>query len=425
MKIYKDTSVIRKWRYVVSDISILFKNEVISLPVERVTSFNITRDYENFFYPIINTTIAMDENLYYKIMSNKNDVQIHLTIHKCYCTEDNPKKYSIEKYFLDMNFDLIIDDEGVDVGYGTKEKQSSTDYTKLIEDTTNDNRKIRRIQEFYLYNFTLIKSMKTINDVVLINSQIIDAICYILGNGGVDNLIMSPPFNTTIYNQILIPPVSCIKALQFLDTYYGIYKKGSMIFFDLDQSYILEYNGKSTAYVDKNSSETNFIIPKENASHSLETGTLYDKDNPDQCNIIAKYNSVDIKSKTITNDITKSNNITIVDTWDGGITSYTSDGKTKSINNSTKLKQNNTENIWLGTTYTHQANLNSTVVTLNLSGYDSSMIKPNKIYNILFEDNQYSKIYSGIYVLTSIVETFSLSSSKMDATAVCTLKKLT
>ena len=48
----------------------------------------------------------------------------------------------------------------------------------------------------------------------------------------IKNLLMSPPNNTKIYDKIVIPPLTALDALKFLDSYYGLYKNGSITFLE-------------------------------------------------------------------------------------------------------------------------------------------------------------------------------------------------
>ena len=52
---------------------------------------------------------------------------------------------------------------------------------------------------------------------------------------------MAQPDNNTVYKEFLLPPQSVLKNLQFIDTYYGIYRDGTMMYFGLDYTYIIPY----------------------------------------------------------------------------------------------------------------------------------------------------------------------------------------
>lgn len=78
----RDTYLFYKYR--VHEIYLLFSSGSYKLENERVNGLQITEDYVGNLYPIIKLTLALEPSIYYKLIQDKENVQVKLNLRKYY-----------------------------------------------------------------------------------------------------------------------------------------------------------------------------------------------------------------------------------------------------------------------------------------------------------------------------------------------------
>ena len=73
---------------------------------------------------------------------------------------------------------------------------------------------------------------------------------------------------------MIIPPMKLSAALAYIDTFYGLYEKGSLIYFGVEAGYILKYDGPCTAYHYNENQTTSILVPKPSGELSDNPGVL-------------------------------------------------------------------------------------------------------------------------------------------------------
>lgn len=421
MNIYNNTTKIQKWRYSVKEMHLLIQGQnPYTIPAERVNSMTILNDFENNVFPIFRIEIVLEPSVYYKIIKSKDNVRFHLSIEKYYHYNDNELS-SLRRSCINDTFDLILDDDNEDMLSATKRSEASNNFESMYNDDTNDLRLVDNKIEFFLYKADVIKGLKNIVNSILVNATRADAIAYVLSVAGVKNVLMSnPETNDTIPN-LIIPPMSCLRALRFIDTYYGLYKNGSLMYFGLDYSYIIPYEGKCTAYRKNEPTNINIVIPKDTSSHSTECGMIKNV-NDGNTYIVGDYKTIAIRNDSITNDILGANDIEVVNEYSGNITKSTSSVVSK-WNNSLRVLRNKTENPWIGSMYTAQTSSIGTLIEVALRDFDINIMTPNKKYNFIFEDSQLTSKYNGEYLLSYINFNLTQNGADISVDSVAVFKK--
>lgn len=405
MAIFSSGDRMLQWRYSVSDIEIMISGKnIFKLPAERLSSISIINDYEDNAYPIFRIEIVLEPSIYYNILRNKEKVQFHLRIQKYY-QKVNSKSVSLKRDWINDTFSLILDDEASDLSDVNKRQESKHNFKYVRENDIYNVEEGNNKVEFFLFKTDTIKGLSTTPiNAILKDCTITDSIAYVLSEAGVKNVLMSPAHNNTLYKNILIPPMSCLAALRFLDTYYGIYKTGSTMFFDFNTSYILQYDGKCTAYRPGEIQNTQIIVPSESNGHAINCCTISKQSDLTANYIVADYRSVSIRDDTITDEIVSDLNVKYIDNYSGDIDLTIN---RKSIDSASyKFLENKTENKWLGQTYTAQMATSGTIISALMMDYDADMLSPNKKFNIIFEDSTLTSKYNGNYMITSVNHNF-------------------
>ena len=73
-------------------------------------------------------------------------------------------------------------------------------------------------------------------------------VAFICKKVGISNILMSPLSNRKSYTEFKITPINAIDQLKNLIVNYKLHDKGTVMFFDLDRTYILSKEIKCTAW---------------------------------------------------------------------------------------------------------------------------------------------------------------------------------
>lgn len=386
-----DANTLKEYLYRVSEFVIMCNGEEDFVPVHCVTGLRIQHDFVSNLYPVFTVTITVNSDRYYKIMKNKLNVKFKLRIQKYYTAPSSLDK-SFMKDYINGTFSLIPDDDDVDINKNTSVSKTS------ISDASSVPEKDEYVTELFLYRDEVATAMKTqIND-ILSGVSLTDAVGYICGSVGLNNVLISPMDNQKVYSQLLLPPLSVHKEIQYLDSQYGFYKAGSIIYFGLNNSYILNYRGGCTAYAQGEIQQTNFLVLKKHQSGSIDSGMFLKNDK--QYNVNLLISKIKANNKSVSNDVLYGNSVSIIDASTTGIANSESSAITKGKNNTTILR-NDGENSWMAQTYTAQTNSDSMVLNCAASNVDLDAFTPNKKMNVIFEDSSLVNKFKGIYLLTS------------------------
>lgn len=427
MAIFSRVDKFQKYKYIVKNLKILLpdgKGE-IELHTSKLIQIDLEENFEENFFPLFKITMSLDTDSYYKLLENKNKAQFYIRINKAFTGEDESSELSLEKAFINDTYDIIFDENTGDMQLALKNEGNKDDYTKAREATTNSLSAVSdNMCTFYLFKSNIGGTKTNVNK-VFSNINVSDAVAYLMSEAKIDNVLMAQPDNNTVYKEFLIPPQSVLKNLQFIDTYYGIYRDGTIMYFGLDYTYIIPYNGKCLAYAPNETTDTSIIISKSfDSDYGGKVGSFSKLSEPSKNYIIADYKTININNQSISDNYIKGNSIFVIDSYDEeDDEELESEAETKT-ENFTKMFKNNTENQFMASMYTAQTNANSDVITVRLFDFDLSALTPNKSIKVIFEDTEYTSRYNGQYILAGINSTFRASGEEMNIGSTVVLKRV-
>ena len=418
-----ETDKILVWKYHIEEFTIIYKQSTYSVEPEKITGLSFKGKMETDLFPIIKINMSIEPSIYKEMVANKNDLKIKIRMQK-YSENTDSQEKSLYKDCIVQTFSLLLDDEFTDPDDAINTEKKLSDNNGNNEET-NELTEVQQgnKNEFFLYNESVVLGMKTTVNTVLRNITMIGAISYFGTLMKVDSFLISPIENGKTYEEILIPPQSTLSAIQYVDTQYGFYKMGSILWFDYDYQYILNYRGGCTAWVKDEIKETCVLIPEKGGQYGSIEGTLVKPDEKEIKNyVIVSANSVDARSDSISDDVLRGNKSVLVNTNTNNIT--TSTGETiQRGEGSYDIVNTNTSNEWLANTLAAQKQANSSVITCSAGGFDIDAIKPNKKYTIIFENTKQGQKYKGIYLLADYTFTLEKSGSDFLLDGQFTLKK--
>ena len=198
-------------------------------------------------------------------MKNKRDIVCKFELNKFGQDPELEKALVGPEKVWNMEFKIYLNDNDEAVDTGTlfdsldmNEKEAFDPNELEKEDYFESNNEV----DVYLFNPKLLKASQKIYNEVITAGTLQNIVARVLTATGHKKVLMSPIENFETYQELLIPPLKAYKALMYLDQYYGLYKFGALIYYDLDKLYIINPNGKLTAKEKKEWTETSFLITK-------------------------------------------------------------------------------------------------------------------------------------------------------------------
>ena len=415
-----DTDKIQRWKYSVTEFTLIFPNGTRDIPTERINAITIENDYENGLFPVMQLSAVFEPSIYNEIIQNKNDVKIKIRLQKFYTLNGSEEKSLLRDYF-NTTFSLILDDDFLDpdtyIDLETKNntEEDASDLNRLDETDNQVN--------LPLYKYETISAMRTMINTVLKDVSMIGAVAYVGAISKIKNILVSPFENNTTYSELILPPQTALSTIQYLDSEYGFYRYGSIIFFGIDRSYILNYKGGCTTYERNETQETCIMIPERGGRYGGMEGGL-EKPNEKELKsfILVRPENLDAKNNSISTDVLEGNKAIIVNTNTNTIISA-SGGTTQIGSGNSRVINTNTSNPWIGETYAAQKAANSAVISVACGDFDAGTITPNKKFSFLFEDTKSGEKYKGIYILTNSFLKFTKDGNDFVLDASMTFKR--
>lgn len=411
MMLINEKDKILHYYYDVKDFYFTIKKVKTKMHDYQLKSIMIVNDYAGNLFPIIQIKMALDTKTYYEIIKNKENVKVRIRIQK-YTREPGKADRSINDHYIDDTFTLILDDADEDL---FEEVRNINHDGKLKEDELFEN---ANTVEFFLFKSSLLKATKKRINKILSNASVTDAIGLIATKLGINNLLMTPANNKREYRPLIIPPLRAVDAIRYIDTFYGIHNTGSMIYFGIENSYILKYDGSVSAYRPREIQNVRIVIPKAGSLASQNLCSIRKYGETDCYYLIGDHETIRFENRSNTKGLLKGNQVQVIRIPQGG-------EEGAGANSNKKIIVNRGFNEYLAQVYLTQINSLNTVLTIEFNDINLDAIQPNKRYTILFEDTKLHKKYHGRYILTKSEIGLLRTDADLTTTVRCTFNKIT
>lgn len=384
-------------------LNLLVNNETINLSNSEIVSISFIHNYDTASYPIIRLRIYADLTKIQQICENPDSILVRGCLNGgIYKMNQNTENEStLVKAVKSINISLKAYIEMKNIPSSTYDQYEDG---KKKESDLNVN--VKSPLELYCYNEQLVHYMKKRANSIYKDTSIGTVLHDILQQANVYNAEIDPITNPKKYNQVLIPNMNIIQSISFIDHYYGLYKKGGMMYGDLDKLYIANtdvYNGTTPVpiYVEsyKNNNDSSgmtrinndyqFYIMAPNVSIRSESDIERVLHGPK----LASINLMDM------------NDIDIVE-----LTNLFEEIKSLSLSENIEVPNllHKTQNKYIGTSYVARLDERITKVDISGTGFDIMRITPKTRFNLIFAspirgikiDKQYRATFV-CHVLTS------------------------
>lgn len=383
-------------------------------------------DNKTLVFPVLKLNICVQNDIWLTINENKNDLIIRFAleaIDEAVDSNDNGKYITkSENILFDLRFEAI---------FTSPETNSiKTKTTEGTEDSDSASPNDPRMADKYQETVLLLSCISHRNRFKLpINKNIglkgsstatvasAIALACALTIHETNQIIFQMPDNVTTYNQVIMPPYNLKDMCYHLQTVYGVYKTGLLIYQDLRYLYIIpristKYSVPSTEYnaVD--------IYIYGNLTLSSPSGTLgYYKDTDKKRYVVttsSQYQYIDgfeyIKENignkfTVFNPSKGDSSITYKnETWGSAdfVDEYESSLKSANKGSDDKIRifENGVSNEYLMTQKVAEVNSSTHFLQLIINNVNLSVFTFNKTYTMYFmDDTSIDTKYGGKYRL--------------------------
>ena len=434
---------LKKYKYQL-DVNVIFPDEKTpyKLGKENIINFFIENDYDLNFFPIVKISIGNDAAFKHKLSVHRKKVKFRINLKK-FTVKDDSTYIDNEIYPETIIDGLIFQPFIVNVDH-----EHGRVFEKTTEEETDSKKHpvLNEIVELFLFPLQHLDINKTIINTIIVNSDILGAVGYVVNKSGMKNVLIDLPDRTEKFEQIIIPPLNVRNSFEYLQRTYGIYKYGLRVFMDFLTTYIM---GKSLDKVPvKNGEYENVIINVGDISklaNRMELEKEFQegcyKDTENKVYIINNLNLFNVTSSSVLTKEVEGNIFRFYSTkrikgntkFDADSSAWTIGTGYKEIKsdvdgfeNNDKIRYiyNHLNNDYLEDEFISSINKDDITLLIPFEDIDIEILSPNRRYKFNFLENIW-KSYNDTYRLTKIVfgiESLSKDQS-MTFSGVCEFKK--
>jgi hypothetical protein len=402
------------YRYNIESFDILFTNEdPVHIETNHINGIIMEKDYVNNYFPILKITLVIPPKLYFKILKNKLDVKFRFRLQKF--LYDQNEEFQFKKDIINDVFCLFMDEDTPFL----EEKQY--ELTKQ-EDESTSPLELNNEYSFYLFKEDdLLKSKKIINSIIS-SATMTETITYCFSIANIKKVLMSALDNKTKFEQIILPPMTLLGNLLFLEQQFGFFKTKMILFFDFDCIYLIDTSSKCKAWRDEEYKQTVFTVKEYTTPDILSTGCVNDVDEKKTyINIPPK--SLSIVNLSVINDQIDGNNLMIINPNDGTVQTIVPETKQRG-DGTYKIMVNNIGNEFSNNVAKSIKKENDTVINISINDYDYDSITPNKEFLFIFENQGINANLKGNYKINNATTVFIKQGNYFTIQSNCNFKKI-
>lgn len=380
-------------KYQVANLIIMMGTEKITMDHSNILSIEYMNDYEFNIMALLKVSLRIDVRKKMWILKNKKDILVKFELNKIGMDSDNEKYVTAAEHVWNLEFGVYFNDEDESTDIEAMESRINLNEGKEFQTGNIEGENYFESQntlDLYLILPELMKASRYSFNKVYSKTTLQNAVGHILTKSGHRNVLMSKFENDEIYKELLLPVNSVYKSLIYLDQYYGLYKAGAIIYYDIDLLYILNSNGKLTVKREDEWTETTFLVTKIADSHpgngmvrkegeKIFYPTVSDGDVNPQNFSVSKNASLGSSAK-----------IVVTDTTDVEVHEADQSFTNQRNENVTFIKD---KNKFTGSVIKARMEENEGVLYLSGNNLDIKAFTPNKIFKVVFDETSKQKAY--------------------------------
>ena len=240
-------------------------DERIEMDHSNILSIEYMNDYEFNIMALLKVSLRVDVRRKLWMLKNKKDILIKFELNKIGRDIEGEKYNTAPEKVWNLEFSVFFNDEDESADISAMESRINLNEGGEFKsgDTQGENYfESQNTLDVYLVLPELLKASRYSFNKVYTKTTLQNMVGHMLTESGHKHVLMSKFENNEVYKELLLPVNPLYKNLIYLDQYYGMYKKGALIYYDVDVLYILNANGKLTAKRPDEWTETTFLVSK-------------------------------------------------------------------------------------------------------------------------------------------------------------------
>ena len=393
----RDQSIVYQCKYQVPGLMFATEDEKLVFDSSNIVRVEKHDDYDFNIRTILKVSLRIDMRKKLWIIKNKRDIICTFEFDKIAMNTETEEFLSTPQkiWYDEFSIFLTDDDESIDITAMEQSLQLNGDQELPIEAGDEDYLESENILNVFLFQKSLMNaSNKTVN-AVFTRDNIQNMVAQLLTETGHKRVLISPMENTKIYEELLVPAFTCYKAVMFLDQYFGFYKTGGMIYYDVDTLYILNTNGKCRAKQQDEWPETMFIVTESPRSLPGNAMVIRPNEKVFYCNIAEASLNVQNYANTMNEKYGSTAKIVVTD--DTAINTTEAEQDYIDQRNTTYAYITKEDNQFTADIMKARMEENQANVMINANNLDIQAFTPNKTFKLTFDDTTKQEKY-GKYV---------------------------
>lgn len=393
----RDQSIVYQCKYQVPGLMFATEDEKLVFDSSNIVRVEKHDDYDFNIRTILKVSLRIDMRKKLWIIKNKRDIVCTFEFDKIAMNTETEEFISTPQkiWYDEFSIFLTDDDESIDITAMEQSLQLNGDQELPIEAGDEDYLESENILNVFLFQKSLMNaSNKTVN-AVFTRDNIQNMAAQLLTETGHKRVLISPMENTKIYEELLVPAFPCYKALMFLDQYFGFYKTGGMIYYDVDTLYILNTNGKCRAKQQDEWPETMFIVTESPRSLPGNAMVIRPNEKVFYCNIAEASLNVQNYANTMNEKYGSTAKIVVTD--DTAINTAEAEQDYIDQRNTTYAYITKEDNQFTADIMKARMEENQANIMINANNLDIQAFTPNKTFKLTFDDTTKQEKY-GKYV---------------------------
>ena len=372
-------------RYKVPMMIFMLKNIKIEMDPSNIISIEKIDDYEQNIRSIIKVRLRIDMNKKIWLLKNKRDVRCKFELDKFGMDTEVEKNVLGDEIIWNNEFAIYFSDEDEAIDIKSLESREKVNLDKSNEKlSTEDYFESENMLDIYLFEPNLLESSNKIFNEIFSNTILQNAVARMLTATKHKKVLMSKIENDTQYNELLIPANPLYKCLIYLDQYYGFYRKGAIIYYDVDTLYIINPNGKNTAKRKKEFPEVNFLINRTDEAHPGNGLTIKQKEKKYYVNL-SELDIIPKKFSELKNE-TQGSKVKVVPIDDIKIKEKEAKQSRSTQSNEMIKYLSSANSKYTDTIITARMEENECIMYISADNLDLSIFTPNKEFKLIFTE---------------------------------------
>ena len=326
------------------------------------------------------------------ILKNKSDIRCKFELIMYGVDHESENDVKQPKTIINSIFGIYLNDDDDLTDVETLETLIENDASLDKNDIDDENLQMNEsVMDIFLFNQDLLNASNKLVNVVFTKGIIQDFVTYLLNMSNHKRVLMSPIENTKQYEELIIPDDKTYRGLIYLDQFYGLYRRGSVIFYDTDILYIINPNGKCTAKQRDEYDTTTFLITKRDSSSPGNGMVVKEYEQVNYINIPEE--AISPQKPSLAQNEANGSILNIVVTDSDETSTVEADQSFSSNRNEAVTYVQNASNRFLPSMAKARMEENEAILYISVDNIDIESITPNKAFRVIYEESSKQRKY--------------------------------